>query len=177
MDISKIQKQIYNRTYQEKVKKETELKKKQLDYGLACETEAIPILNIYFKDNLVKTNQFCCYDFTGINSGYLYELKSNMYSIHKYRNVVIDKQKITSYGIIPNLIIVFSFIESNNITDYYFIKYNNSLFDTFNVREIHLARGYVNKIIDINPLLLMKIDIDNPIDITGQIIKIPIIPI
>jgi len=170
-----IQKQIYNRTYQTKLKEQELLKKKQLTYGLACETEAINILNLFFKDNLKKSqNTYCCYDYTGLISGYLYELKSNMYSIKKYRNVVIDKQKIKKFHGMKNMIIVFSFLEADNITDYYFIYFNEELFKTFNEREIELKRGYTNTIIDINPLLLMKIDINNPINIQGKIIKIKI---
>ena len=151
----------YNKQYYaNKTKEQNDLKKKQLEYGLSQEIKAIPIINHYFKDNILKTEcKFSKFDYIGLNTNNIYELKSIMYSINKkFKNgssCVIDQQKIKSYQFIDNLFIIFSFKEDNN-TDYYFIKFNYDLFDTFNKRTIFLKRGYENKILDIPLNLLCK---------------------
>ena len=171
------QKAIYNKIYYERTKQQNELKQKQLDYGLKVEEDAIPILNHYFTDNLIKTsNKYCKYDYTGLNSSYIYELKSNMYSINQYNNAVIDKKKIESFKYIHNLLLVFSYLEPNGDTDYYYIKFNyESFIKNFNERTIALKRGYDNIILDIPTDRLIPIDINNPINITGTFLEVPYI--
>ena len=153
----------YNKNYYtNKTKKQTDLIKTQLEYGLSQEVKSIPVINDYFNDNLLKNDyKFSKFDFIGLKTRNLYELKSNMYSINKkFINgsvCVIDQQKIKSYEFIDNIFIIFSFKEENSI-DYYYIKFNYDLFDKFNKRSIFLKRGYENKIIDIDINLLTKIN-------------------
>jgi hypothetical protein len=81
-----------------------------------------------------------------------------MYSINQYPSAVIDKSKIKSFQFIKNMIIVFSYLEFNNETEYYFIHFDYTYFLTnFNERQINLARGYSNVIIDIPIRFLKKI--------------------
>ena len=140
----------YNRYYYDKRKKEQEIKKNQMVFGLKNEILAIPFLNAYFGDNLQKTeNKFCSYDYTGLISKNIYELKSNTYSIKKYPNAVIDKKKIDRYEYVKNLIIIFSYEEEEEGTEFYFIKFDYDKFQKYNKRIIALKRGYENEIIDI----------------------------
>lgn len=139
--------------YMSIVKKQNELKKKQMEYGMRMEVEAIPILNDYFKDTLVKTdNKFHKFDYIGVITKNVYELKSNTYSINsRFPNgssCVIDKRKIDTYEGLSNLYIVFAFKEWNTI-DYYYIKYDNEMFKSFTSRLLNLKRGYKNEVIDI----------------------------
>jgi hypothetical protein len=174
-------KNTYNTTYYaNKTKKQNELKKQQLAYGLKQEQLAIPILNAYFNDNVIKTdNKFHKLDFVGLKSSYVYELKSNMVSIHtKYPNgsvCVIDNKKIKSYEGIKNLLIIFSFKEKDT-TDYYYIYYEEEQFKTFKKRTISLKRGYDNEVVDIPIELLTYMDLQKPIDITGKEFYVPFIP-
>lgn len=174
-------KTAYNTTYYvNKTKKQNELKKKQMEYGMKMEELAIPIINMYFNDNVIKTdNRFHKLDYIGLKSSYVYELKSIMSSIHtKFPNgsvCVIDKKKIKSYEGIKNLLIIFSFIEKDT-TEYYYIYFDEVLFKSFNVRTIHLKRGYDNIIVDIPIEKLTKMDLQNPIDISGKDFYVPFIP-
>jgi hypothetical protein len=174
-------KNAYNTTYYvNKTKKQNELKKQQLAYGMKMEELTIPIINMYFNDNVIKTdNRFHKLDFIGLKSSYVYELKSIMSSIHtKFPNgsvCVIDKKKIKSYEGIKNLIIIFSFKE-HTTTEYYYIYFNEEQFKTFNSRVLHLKRGYDNEILDIPITELTKMDLQNPIDISGKDFYVPFIP-
>jgi len=174
--MDKIQKQIYNRTYNDKIKEQEKLKKSQLEYGMKQEKEAIVFLNTFFTDLLVKTaNQYSKYDFNGLNSGMIYELKSNMYDYNQYKTAVIDTKKLKSYKGILNLIIIFSYLENKTDTEYYYIKFNYDTFMSFPQRTITLKRGYDNIITDIPKYHLIKCDILNPIVNKPKIIEVPFI--
>lgn len=153
----------YNKNYYtNKTKKQKDLIKEQLEYGLSQEVRSIPVINHYFNDNLLKNEyKYSKFDFIGLKTKNLYELKSIMYSINKHfcygSACVIDQQKIKSYEFIDNIFIIFSFKEETSI-DYYYIKFNYDLFDRFNKRTINLKRGGENKIIDIPIKLLTKIN-------------------
>jgi hypothetical protein len=178
--MSSFDKNAYNtHYYTNKTKKHNELKKKQMEYGLKQEALAIPIINAYFNDNVIKTdNQFHKLDYVGLKSSYVYELKSNMCSIHtKYPNgsvCVIDSKKIKSYEGIKNLIIIFSFIEKEG-EDYYYIYYDEQQFKTFKKRTIQLKRGYENEILDIPIENLAYMDLQKPINLIGKDFYVPFI--
>jgi hypothetical protein len=138
----------YNKQYAEAAAQREQLRAAQLAYGLSQEIHSMPIINHYFKDNITPTSQYCPYDFTGLITHNLYELKSVMYPLSQYPTVVIDLQKITAHKFTPQLIFVFSFKEDSRI-DYYYIPYNYETFMTFPVRDIRLKRGGVNTVVDI----------------------------
>lgn len=180
LGIMSFDKNAYNTYYYtNKTKTHNELKKKQLQYGLKQEELAIPIINAFFNDSVVKTNnQFNKLDYIGLKSRYVYELKSNMVSIHtKYPNgsvCVIDYKKIKSYEGIKNLIIIFSFMEKEG-EDYYYIYYDEAQFKTFKKRTLKLKRGYENQILDIPIESLTFMDLHKPIDISGKDFFVPYI--
>jgi hypothetical protein len=127
------------------------------EYGVACEDKAIPILNEFFNDDLVKVAyRYSPYDFTGRTT--LYELKSNRYKISRYPHAVIPAQKIRAYQSIPTpIILVFSYEEETGIQYYYMkLKYKKFI-KKYSTRVLELRRGGICEIFDIPTCDLTKI--------------------
>ena len=135
-----------------------------LKYGLEQEQKAIKILNTYFKDILHKTkNIYCSYDFIGLKTNTLYELKSNKYSIKKYPHALITKNKIEKYRDIENIIkIIFCYeecYENKIINEYYYIDFISyeDFTKKYKLRLIEISRGEVLWNYDIPTTELIKI--------------------
>ena len=107
------------------------------------EVELLPVLNKYFlNSNIINSpNRYSKYDFVDLNSKYIFELKTNTYSIWKHPNAVIPLHKL-SY---PFLILIFQYNEIkynfinkkfDHFIETYFILYDENKFNTYNKRFI-----------------------------------------
>lgn len=143
-----VERAYYNKQYHEAKQQQHELRAVQLAYGLEQEKEAMPVINHYFKDNVAPTSKYCSYDFTGLLTHNLYELKSIMYPMGQYPTIVIDLQKIESHQFTSNLIFIFSFKEDDRI-DFYYIPFDYDTFKGYPTRQINLRRGGTNIIVDL----------------------------
>ena len=148
----------YNKQYHEQKQEREQLRSDQLAYGLEQEKHAMPVLNQFFKDNLQPTPKYCPYDFTGLLTKNLYELKSNMYSLALYPTVVLDLQKVEAHRFTSNFILVFSFKEDDRI-DFYYIPFDYDTFKGYPIRQIHLRRGGINTVVDIPKSAMARINL------------------
>jgi hypothetical protein len=138
----------YNKQYHEANKRHLAIRAEQLAYGLEQEKEAMPVINHFFNDNIAPTAQYCSYDFTGLLTKNLYELKSAMYPLAQYPTVVLDLQKVRGHRYTPSLFFVFSFKEATHKA-FYYIRYDYERFCSFPTRHIALRRGGMNEVVDI----------------------------
>jgi hypothetical protein len=112
-------------------------------FGLLEEMKTKTILEERFNLKLFKTeDKYALYDFYDANRLYKFELKNYRYSYHKYKYQIIGVNK----GISNNSIFIFRH-ECDNEQIYY-IRFNRTLFDTFNKRFI-TYRGENVKVYDI----------------------------
>jgi hypothetical protein len=138
-DIEAINKQIF-------IKKHTNKKDSQLNYGLNNETILMNKLNgnntfnMQLKKTLYRGSQF---DFVG--QYYFFELKSLTYSFDKYNFAVMNTSKLNIY---KNLVFIFEYTETTGIKRLFYHIYNKD--KPYNKRNIHLFdRGIDSEVINI----------------------------
>lgn len=143
---------IINTNYKTANNKELDLK-----YGLSAEQKVlIQIQNYFSNDDIVQSkNQFSVFDYMGLKSNYLYELKTNRDKFKDYPNAILGVNKI-----IPHQKQIFLFQYETDTNDkelYYFIKPLD--FEIlYNKRQIFLKyRNIYNWVYDIPRDQLIKI--------------------
>jgi len=136
----------------------TNNKELDLKYGLNEEQKVlIKIQNYFINDDIVKcSNQFSVFDYMGLKSQCLFELKTNRDKFTDYPNAIFGTNKIIKN---QKQIFLFQFETATNEKDlYYFIKPDN--FEVlYNKREIFLKfRNISNWVYDIPRSQLIKIN-------------------
>jgi len=139
------------------INKRVNSKELDLKYGLSEEDKVlIKIQNFFTNDEILKaTYKYSTFDFIGLKSQYLYELKCNRDKFNDYPNAIIGTNKIIK-GI--KQIFLFQFTTDTPETElYYFIK-PNDFETTYHKRQIFLrARNIYNWVYDIPREELIKI--------------------
>lgn len=143
---------IINTNYKTANNKELDLK-----YGLSAEQKVlIQIQNYFSNDDIVQSkNQFSVFDYMGLKSNYLYELKTNRDKFKDYPNAILGVNKIIPH---QKQIFLFQFeTDTNDKELYYFIKPLD--FEIlYNKRQIFLKyRNIYNWVYDIPRDQLIKI--------------------
>ena len=144
---------LINDWYKRATTKELDLK-----YGLTREDIVLTkIQNYFINDEILKAKyKYSPFDFMGIKSNILYELKSNRDKYGDYPNAIIGVDKV-----IPDIkqIFLFQFETNANEPDlYYFIK-TTDFVTTYKQRQIYLrARNIWNWVYDIPRTQLIKIN-------------------
>jgi len=94
---------------------------KDYQFGISKEFEILPMISKYFKSNIIRSkekfNKYDYYDFTC-----KYELKSRNNKYDTYPTTLIAVDKVIN----DDLIFLFNFIDG-----LYYIKYDETLFNTF----------------------------------------------
>ena len=111
--------------------------KKDYVFGINQESIVLEKVNKQFNDNIIKAkNKFEKYDFKG--DKYFYELKSRNNKYDTYPTTLIDISKVVN----DDMIFLFNFTDG-----LYYIKYDKTLFDTFECKEFvrHKRYDYVDK--------------------------------
>ena len=134
------------------------MSKKELDikYGLEKETELKPIIENYFNTGkLNKSLKYGIIDF--YNKKFYFELKSRRITYLSFTNTIIGKNKIDFIKKLnQQSYLLFYFIDG-----LYYIKYDENLFNQFEIKEeyiirdgkkenkinVHIPIKYLNKII------------------------------
>jgi hypothetical protein len=106
-------------------------------FGITCQSKLLSTFDTYFKDNLKETTgKYDPFDYEGDTASY--ELKSRNNTYRKYPTTCIGTDKINPTH--PKTqVYLFHFTDGN-----YFIKYNKSLFDTFETKLFRRYRPSVN---------------------------------
>ena len=132
----------------DKYKKEN-CKEIDLKYGLSNEEKVLcKIQNYFTNDEIVKSvYKYSVFDFMGIKSKYLYELKTNRDKYNDYPTAIIGLNKVIKH---TKQIFLFQFTTDTTEHElYYFIK-PNDFETTYNKRQIFLrARNIYNWVYDI----------------------------
>jgi hypothetical protein len=111
--------------------------KKDYVFGKAQEDEVLLKIQNKFNDNIVKSSsKFEKYDYKG--DKYYYELKSRNNKYNAYPTTLIDISKVVG----DNMIFLFNFTDG-----LYYIKYDKTLFDTFECKEFvrHKRYDFIDK--------------------------------
>jgi len=140
---------------------------RDLKHGKEQEHIVLEIINKYFQNDIIKmsNNKYSIFDYLGLLSHFAFELKSNLDKFADYPTAIIGVNKI-----IPNVKQIFLFqFKPNNDTKinelYYFIKPDN-FEQSYNKRAIYLrTRNITNTIYDIPRTELIKIDLNEPIEL------------
>lgn len=148
----------------------------------SCVKNEIEVLN--FLQNICKGykfmksgNRYSKYDIYEITTKTIIEVKNNTYSIMKYPNAVINQEKLNPN--LTNLIIIFGYIECvyrentfQQVNNYYFIKYNEEQFKSYNRRYIiNRTTGRSSLVVDIpvgHLTQLNELELQNNDDITDD---------
>jgi len=140
-------------------------KKLDLKFGLSNEDNVLYIISKYFKnDDIIKASyKYSIFDYMGLKSKYLYELKTNRDKYFDYPNAIIGVNKV-----IKNMKQIFLFQFTTDTIEYdlyYFIKPND--FETkYTKRQIYLqVRNIYNWIYDIPRVELIKINPNDTINL------------
>ena len=113
-----------------------------LTFGLANENNVIQKLNRYFPDETITSTKelglgaYCSYDAESENT--MYEIKSRRCKYSTYPTTIVPIHKVKDINH-KKLVFVFHFIDG-----YYYIVYNQELFDTFETKIIKLNRAGIN---------------------------------
>ena len=118
-------------------------------YGKTEEYAVLSKINAFFRNDIIVMCQFKMsrYDYMGLKSQYIYELKSNKDKFGDYSNAIIGVEKIIDYS---KQIFLFQFLNQYGDNDlYYFIKPDNFV-TTYRKRDIFLKyRNKINTVYDI----------------------------
>jgi len=109
------------------------------------------IINRNLNRSLYKFSYFDFYDETGN----IFELKSRKIKFGEYKTALLDKYKIINIRHYPYTFFLYLYE-----TDIYFIKYDNSLFKTFDVIDgiIHIPIEKLTKLDETNDLSVFNDD-------------------
>lgn len=130
-------------------------KENDLIYGLAREEKLRIIIESCFGRKLIHSKyKYSCFDYYDKRKHFIFEIKNYRYSYNKYPTEIIGCNK----GLSDNAIFIFQ----HDDKDVYFVRYNKTLFDTFNKRYINVPYR-INAVLcyDIPKQYLTKIDINN----------------
>lgn len=130
-----------------------------LQYGKNEEINVLNKLNRYFQNDIIvmSKNIFSVFDYIGLKSHTLFELKSNSDRFNSYPNAIIGESKVIDYN---NQIFLFQYkTETGNGNDlYYFIK-TAEFKHLYKTRQIYVkARNIWNTVYDIPRNELTKIN-------------------
>jgi hypothetical protein len=108
--------------------------RRDYEFGLACQSKLLSIFEEYFKDDLKETpGKFAPYDYEGTTASY--ELKSRNNTYKKYPTTCIGADKIKQDH--PKAqVFLFHFTDGD-----YYIRYNKTLFDTFETKLFRRFRS------------------------------------
>jgi hypothetical protein len=136
-----------------------ESKEKDLKYGLTNEINVLYIIQRYFfNDEILPTanEKYCKYDYIGLKSQILYELKSNTYTYQKYKTAVIGVEKFIENH---KQIFLFSYETNTDLKELYYFIVPRDFNTRYKQRQIYLKeRNKYNWIYDIprEELILIK---------------------
>jgi hypothetical protein len=143
------------------------------------ENEVLNLLNeICCNCKFIKSrNRYSKYDIYEITTKSIIEVKNNTYSIMTYPNAVINQEKLNPN--LTNLIIIYGYIENiyrenkfQQVNNYYFIKYNEEQFKSYNRRYIiNRTTGRSSLVVDIpvgHLTPLNELELQNNDDITDD---------
>jgi len=119
-----------------------DVKLSQEQFGDINETAFYNLLKHNGIINITQTNKYSPYDFKiKLNNKIIYiELKTRKNKRQKYATTIIAVNKISSFIDIPKLnkefIVIFGFITDTKEMEYYYIKYDADLFNTYEKQKI-----------------------------------------
>lgn len=118
------------------------MKNNDIKYGLSKEEEVRLLLKKIFIDDedIINTkdlynNKYCKYDYEGLTTKRKYEVKSRTNTKYAFNTTIIPLHKITPETTNTELIFIFNFID---VCCY--IKYDETLFKTFNKKNLKIWR-------------------------------------
>lgn len=133
-----------------------------LEYGTAQEEFLLGFFISYFAMELFRTKyQYALFDYYSLNC-FTFELKSYKYPYNQYPTEIIGVRK----ALCENSIFIFQHNEENNTQSFYWIRYNQTLFDTFEITNIKTPNRITTEpCFRIEKQHLIKFDINDKIDI------------
>ena len=108
-------------------------------FGLNNEKNVILKLRNYFQEDIIKSNfKYSTYDAKCSDTNTLYEIKTRRCCYKTYKTTIIPIKKIENANICNTLYFIFAFTDG-----IYFVKYNKTLFETFDKEFITYCRDGV----------------------------------
>lgn len=144
----------------------TDVKLNQEQFGDINETSFFNILKQNGLTNIIRTDKFSPYDFKiKINNKIIYiELKSRTISKEQYDTTILATNKIDYFNDIPKknkvFYAIFGFLTKNKEMEYYYIKYDVNLFNTYKKQVIFNKEHYNIPITDLQEISKLYYELD-----------------
>jgi hypothetical protein len=135
-----------------------DVKINQEQYGDINETSFYNILKQNGITNIIRTDKYTPYDFKiKLNNKIVYiELKTRTISKDQYDTTILAKNKIDFFNDIPKknkiFYAIFGFMTEKKDMEYYYIKYDANLFDTYKNQVIFNKDHYEIPITDLREI-------------------------
>jgi len=136
----------------------TDVKLNQEQFGDINETSFFNLLKHNGINNITQTDKYSPYDFKiKLNNKIIYiELKTRKISKEQYDTTILAVNKIQYYKDIPkknkNFYCIFGFITEINEMEYYYIKYDADLFNSYQRQDIFSKEHFKIPITDLKPI-------------------------